>query len=387
MLETPLLLTGTWRFEDLKVGQEADLDFCIQASDVEMFVELSGDASPLHTDEQYARRTKYRGCVAHGMLVALPISTLVGMCLPGQNATLLGFEIRYQKPVRIGDKLHLNAQVESKSPALQAIIIKFAITCEDQVVAQGKARVLVGDPPRPTPLMGELTEIAQELNLNFSGAVALVTGASRGIGAIVAKLLTLCGARVCVNYYRCRHEALANMYDGGIALTLQADVRVEDDVQRMVNEAALQLGPVDILVNNAVGSANPEGFSSLTWVKMQKALDVILGGAFNCIQAVLPSMLERGKGIILNVTTRGLENPPVGSCTYLAAKGGLASLTKALAVEVEPRGVKVCAFAPPVTDTDLVAYIPAYHRRAMELADPVDIARDIVALIGKKWHE
>ena len=101
MLKQELQLS-TLTFEQIRPGQSVCLEFRVAPEDVDAFARISGDHSPLHMDEQFARRRRYRGRVAHGMLVCAPVSALIGMCLPGLNATLLSLRVQFLAPVRAG---------------------------------------------------------------------------------------------------------------------------------------------------------------------------------------------------------------------------------------------------------------------------------------------
>jgi len=196
---------------------------------------------------------------------------------------------------------------------------------------------------------------------DLEGDTALVTGASRGIGAGVARGLAEAGASVGVNHLpgddRARAEARtvseAIRDDGGSALPVAGDVRDPDSVAAMVETVETELGIVDVLVNNAgVISASPLGEMSVrTWDDL---MAVNLRGPFLVTREVLPGMIDQGEGRIVNVASQlGL----VGAerlVHYSASKGGLIAFTRALAREVAP-AITVNAVAPGAIDTDLGA--------------------------------
>jgi 3-oxoacyl-[acyl-carrier protein] reductase len=193
----------------------------------------------------------------------------------------------------------------------------------------------------------------------LNNRVALVTGASRGIGKAIALALAKAGAAVAVNYRERGEEAAAVVaairQGGGRAAAIAADVASSAAVQRMVGEAEDRLGPIDILVNNA-GMAAARGLDDITEADFDQALAVNLKSAFLCTQAVLPDMRARRWGRIVNISSIGAR---VGagsvSVAYGAAKAGVEGLTRAYALRLAPEGVTVNAIAPGLIDTEMGA--------------------------------
>lgn len=192
--------------------------------------------------------------------------------------------------------------------------------------------------------------------LDLSGKVALVTGASSGIGRATAIALAECGASVAINYHRNEAgaaEAYQTIMDGGgHAVTIQADVTRRADVQALVQHTGEQLGPLDILVNNAGSLVERLRILDLTEERWDEVIDLNLKSAFLCSQAVAASMMARKTGTVINVSSIAARNGgALGSLHYAAAKGGLTTFTKSLAKELAPFGVRVNAVAPGVIDT------------------------------------
>lgn len=187
----------------------------------------------------------------------------------------------------------------------------------------------------------------------LDGRHALVTGANRGIGAAIARALSESGARVTLMVRdRLAAEAVTASLPGPHAVVV-ADVTDRAANQAACAEAAARFGPVDILVNNA-GFAESAPFLRTGIDVFERMIAVHLYGAVHATQAVLPSMLERGRGHVVNVaSTAGLQGAPYITA-YTAAKHALVGLTRALAPEVGPKGVAVCAVCPGYTDTGLV---------------------------------
>ena len=192
--------------------------------------------------------------------------------------------------------------------------------------------------------------------LDLTGKVALVTGASSGIGAATALLLAEQGAAVTINYNR--NEAGANQVQaqitaaGGKAIVIQADVTKPADIRTMMERTTNELGPIDILVNNAGSLVERMKLLELTEERWDDVMNLNLKSVFLCTQAVAPAMIERKTGSIVNLTSiAGRNGGGPGAFPYATAKGGLITLTKGIAKELAPHGIRVNSVSPGVIDT------------------------------------
>lgn len=187
----------------------------------------------------------------------------------------------------------------------------------------------------------------------LTGRHALVTGGSRGIGAAIARALSHEGASVTLMVRDAGGaRALAALLPGPNAVVV-ADVTDRAAVHAACAEAAEQLGTVDILVNNA-GSTESAPFLKSGPELFERMIAIHLLGAVHATQAVLPAMIERGRGHVINMaSTAGLRGEAYVTA-YVAAKHALVGLTRALALEMEKRGIAVNAVCPGYTETDLV---------------------------------
>ena len=193
-------------------------------------------------------------------------------------------------------------------------------------------------------------------NHDLAGKVALVTGASSGIGRATAEHLARHGASVAINFHN--NEAGAEEVRkavtkaGGKAIAVQADVSRAAAVKALVERTVKELGPVDILVNNAGSLVERLKILELTEQRWDDVLDLNLKSAFLCSQAVAKSMMERKAGAIVNVSSvAGRNGGALGSIHYSTAKGGLITFTKGLAKEMAPHKVRVNAVSPGVIQT------------------------------------
>lgn len=177
---------------------------------------------------------------------------------------------------------------------------------------------------------------------------ALVTGSSRGIGAATARALAADGWTVYINYYQSETKAWALARELGTQ-AFRADVADPQQVRAMFDA----MGPVELLVNNA-GIAHEGLISDITEAEWQRLFAVNVGGIFNCVRCALPHMIHEKHGIIIN--TSSVLVKAGGSCeaAYTATKGAVEGLTKSLARELGPSGIRVNAVAPGVIETDML---------------------------------
>jgi len=193
--------------------------------------------------------------------------------------------------------------------------------------------------------------------ISLSGRVALVTGASRGIGAVIARRLAKSGAKVGVNYHTSRDAAIAVVeaitIEGGEALLVEGDVSQPKSAEAAVKRVVEQWGRIDILVNNA-GITRDRLLLRMTLEDWDQVLDVNLRGAFLCTRSVMPYLIRQRQGRIINIASVvGISGNP-GQANYAASKAGLIGFTKAVAREVAARQVTVNALAPGFITTGMV---------------------------------
>ena len=229
--------------------------------------------------------------------------------------------------------------------------------------------------------------------VSLEGRVALVTGASRGIGSAVAGALGRAGARVAVHYERSAEaaESVARRIreSGGDAVALPAELARAEDARRLVADAVERWGRLDILVNNAgIWKADRAGAGDVAvW---DRTFAVNARGAFLVTDSAVPH-LERRRGSIVFVSSTAAQRGEAGHAAYAASKGALISYTKSLATELGPRGIRVNCVAPGWVDTDMSAEPLRDPVRRAEIdatiplgrvAEPEDIAGPVLFLVS-----
>ena len=208
----------------------------------------------------------------------------------------------------------------------------------------------------------------------LEGKVALVTGASRGIGRAIALKLAAEGAKVAVNYagnVEGANEVKKAIEDaGGEAVVIGADVSKSDDAEKMVNEVAEKFGGIDILVNNA-GITRDGLLARMKNEDFDAVIDTNLKGVFYTARAAAKIMMKARKGRIINMASVVGIIGNAGQANYSAAKAGVIGFTKTVAKELAGRGITVNAIAPGFIETDMTAVVPEKAKDAMLQSIPV----------------
>jgi 3-oxoacyl-[acyl-carrier protein] reductase len=212
--------------------------------------------------------------------------------------------------------------------------------------------------------------------IDLSGHVALVTGASRGLGAAIARALGRAGATVVINYLE-RDDAAATVAQEigvgrGRALLLRGDVRDADAMATGIRRIESEVGPLSVLVHNAGARLQPMRFPDVRWEDFQNHFDVSVRGAFNCCRVCLPGMIERRHGAIVFIaSTAAHAAPPPQWSSYVTAKSALLGLMRSLAVELSPLGIRVNAVSPAMMSTDLTAFVPERMKQVLAQQTPL----------------
>ena len=227
----------------------------------------------------------------------------------------------------------------------------------------------------------------------LQGKVALVTGASRGIGAAAAKRLAQSGATVVINYHQNQEAAQKVLEEveaeGGRGMIFQADVTQRHNVDAMVTAVQEGLSAVDVLVNNAYFPFEVGRLHELSWENFHQAVEHELSAFHNCVQACLPGMVAKKAGKIIVISTRLAQQPLPRMGAYAAAKSALESMADTMAIELGPLGVAVNVVTPAFTLTDASMIMPeAFRERVRETRPlkkhlyPEDVAGTIAFLAG-----
>lgn len=349
---------------EIFVGQTAEFVHELTEEDIHSFASLTGDYNPLHVDQEFARRTMFRKPVAHGMLSASFISTLIGTVLPGAGALWVSQKLDFLKAARSGDVLTVRATVKRKSKSSRTITLEIEIANQDaQCLVRGESVVKV-------------LERQDEEKVTKRTLTVLITGASRGIGAAIADRLALDGHSVVVNYHKSATEAdrivKAIVDRGQNAIAVGGDVSVEQDVENIFSRAQSAFGDVLGVVHCAGSGSLLRNLGELTWADFDRQLGVHVKGAFQCVRSALPKMLSAQEGSFVFIGSIAADGaPPVQQADYVVAKAAVAALARSLAVEYGPKGIRSNTIAPGMTATDMIANLPEKAKLLTRMQTPL----------------
>lgn len=375
------------KFELINVGDKAELTHKITRVDVEKFVDLTGDDNKLHVDKEYASKTIFKKPVAHGMLGASFISTIIGTKLPGDGALWFAQNIEFLLPVRIGDEITIKAEVIEKIERTQTIKLSTEIFNQyNQKVTTGTAKVKIIEQIQSPPKKRSYVDKRK---------VALIIGGTGGIGRATCLQLAKDGFNVAIHYHR-NKESAEKVKDQIIALGVKAiivnaDITDFAQVKEMITTIIRKLNTITVVTNCSTLNVPSIKFKDLTWNIIQEHFDLNIKGAFNILKCVVPIMEENKYGKLINITTQAIEKPTSEWLHYITAKSALNGFTKALAAELAPKGIRINLVSPGMTDTELIANVPekvrlltAIQTPLRRIAMPEDIAGAISFLASDK---
>ncbi|CAM3779955.1 3-oxoacyl-[acyl-carrier-protein] reductase [Hathewaya histolytica] len=228
----------------------------------------------------------------------------------------------------------------------------------------------------------------------LNGKVAIVTGASRGIGKSIALKLAEMGANIVVNYRKSTElieDCLKEIKAKGVeAIGVECDVSKFESVETLVKKSLEYFGKIDILINNA-GITKDTLLLRMKEEDFDNVIDVNLKGTFNCVRQVVPVMLKQRNGSIINISSVvGLVGNP-GQLNYASSKAGVIGLTKSLAKEVGSRGITVNAIAPGFIKTDMTEVLSEKVKEEVKKLIPLkrmgsaeDVANMVAFLVSEK---
>lgn len=377
------------KYESINIGDKAEIRHLVTITDIEKFIDLTGDDNKLHHDVEYAEKTSFKKPVAHGMLGASFISTIIGTKLPGDGALWFSQTLEFILPVRVGDELTIKAEVTKKIDKMKAIELKTEIFNQDkQKVTTGIAQVKIVE---QEIIKAELSE--PEKNKK---KIALIIGATGGIGLATAKSLANDGYEVGIHYNTNKtnadklKEELSSA--GSNVHIFQGDITNPTKAKEILESVVRKFGTITLIVNSATIKIPNIKIENLEWEDLQKQIDINIKSNFHLVQASIPYMKENGYGKLIFITTQYTEStPPSELMPYVVAKYALNGFAKSLAVELALYGIQINLVSPGMTETDLIADIPEKIRLVTaakaplrRLAKPQDVAGAISFLASEK---
>lgn len=376
------------KYSEINVGDKELLKHVITKKDIEKFVELTGDDNKLHVDENYAGKTPFKKPVVHGMLGASFISTIIGTKLPGDGALWFSQTLDFLLPVRIGDELTVTAEVIKKNDKENIIELKTEIYNQNrQVVTKGFSKVKVVEMEKDI--------VINESNTKNRTKTALVIGATGGIGKATCIQLAKDGFNMIVHYNK--NEEAANEIKNEIekhkvkAFTIKANILNESEIKEMVAKGLRKFNSIDVVANCAATSIPNIKISELNWQDYLSQLEVNIKSTFLIIKEVIPCMIANAYGKIITIGSLAADKPNADWSHYITAKSGLIGLTRSLAFELAPKGIRVNMVTPSLLSTELTADVPekiklltAAQTPLRRLATTNDVANAISFLASDK---
>lgn len=369
------------KYTDIHIGDKERLHHTITASDIETFVQLTGDDNRLHVDSTYAQKTPFKKPVVHGMLGASFISTIIGTKLPGDGALWFSQSLEFLLPVRVGDTLEVEAEVIKKHDREQFIELATTIKNQNrQIVTKGVAKVKIIEQ------LADQEKTAPQLPKKN---VALVIGGTGGIGSEVCRQLAKGGCAVAIHYHANKQTAENLKLDleamGAEASIVAGDIRNEDSVEQMVQQVVRKFGYVNIVVNCAATTIPNIKFKDLLWSDYLNQLEYTIQSMLNVCKHVVPIMIEQGGGKIITIGSYAVDKPNNEWSHYITAKSALVGFNRSLAFELAPKGILINMVTPSLVNTELTADIPEKIKLLTASQTPLRrlaLAKDVAGAIG-----
>jgi 3-oxoacyl-[acyl-carrier protein] reductase len=372
-------------FDLIKIGKKAELKHTITQKDIEKFVDLTGDNNKLHVDSEYAKLTSFKKPVAHGMLGASFISTIIGTKLPGDGALWYSQSLEFLSPVRIGDTLTITAEVMKKISRIKGIEINI------DIINQNKQKVISGVSKVKLIEQIESTDKIKEL----SSKTALVIGGTGGIGSATCRQLAKNGFNIAIHYYKNKDKAKflkkeiekigqkATIISGSID-SIQSANEIREQSQRII-------GNISVIINCATIPIANIKFSDVDWNDIQAHFDTNIKISFNLLKAFIPQWENDKFGKFIGLTTLYTEQLKSELLGYITSKTALNGFIKALAFELAPKGIRLNLVSPGMVDTNLIAEVPekvrllsAAQTPLRSLAKAEDVANAVSFLASNK---
>tara|TARA_B110000003_G_C16651608_1_gene534431 strand:+ start:2323 stop:3513 length:1191 start_codon:yes stop_codon:yes gene_type:complete len=373
------------KFEKLVIGQQANLEHTLTQDDIHKFVNLTGDDNKIHLNSDYAAKTSFKKPVAHGMLGASFISTIIGTKIPGDGALWYSQSLEFLLPVRVGDRLLVKAKILKKIDKLNAIELETKIyNQKKQLVIDGVAKVKIIEQEETTK-----EKIKDESKSRKS---VLVIGSSGGIGFDTSIELAKKGFDIILHYNSSKiktTELKNKLLEYGVeANVLQANLLDEQSILNFIEQIERFSENLVGFVNCTTVSLASIKFADLEWSDFSDHIKINIKANFLLVKKLLPIFKRKKYGKIVLLSTQAVDTPNSEWLPYISSKSGLEGFTRSLALELAKYGICINLVSPGMTDTSLIADIPekirllnAARTPLKRLASTKDIANAISFLI------
>jgi len=371
------------KFKEIFVGDYETITHTITNQDIDNFINLTGDDNRLHHDKSFAKKTHLKKPVAHGMLSASFISTIIGTKLPGDGALWYSQTIEFSHPVRVGDTITIKAEVTKKIERLRHLEIKIEILNQhNQMVISGLSKVKVL----------ESKEENKSNNKNKPCKCALVVGATGGIGAAVCMQLARDGF---IGYYSNDKKAeslkVAIEKIGRKASIIKGNITNFESCEQIVSSALRYFDDISTFVNCTTPPVANIPFQEVEWSNFENHLDMNVKSNFHLLKLLLPNFLKNQYANFITISTQYTDDPQPKLTGYISAKAAMEGFMRSLVTELSPLGVRFNMVSAGMVNTDLIADIPEKAKLITEaktplkrLGSPEDVANAISYLASDK---
>lgn len=373
------------KFDSFYLGETATLTHEVRLSDVEKFVELSGDDNKLHVSKEFAKLTSFNKPVVHGMIGVSFISTLIGTKIPGDGALWYKQSVEFLMPVRIGDIIEVSIQIIAINKKNNSLELKTEIKNQHkQLVTTGISEVKVI----------ELKEEIEDNEIQRT-PIALVVGGTGGIGTQVCLELAKSGFDIVIHCFSNKEGALKIKEQieklNRKAIIVQGDITVLPNLLNIKSNIERSIGYVSHVVNCSTTATPNIKFSNIDWDKFVEHYNVNIQGSFNLIKSFLPKMIESKYGSFIFISSQYTDTPKAELSYYISAKSALEGFIRSLAVEYGPTSVRFNLVSPGMTQTELISDVPekakllsAMNTPLRKLASVNDVANAVCFLASDK---
>lgn len=378
------------RFNKIVIGQKAEFTHKITERDIEAFVNLTGDDNRIHIDKDFAKKTSFQKPVAHGMLSASFISTIIGTKIPGDGALWYSQSLEFLIPVRVNDVITVKAEVLSKNERLNSIELKTDVCNQNkQLVIKGIANVKIVED------QVDETDNTEDAIIEYR-PVAIVVGSTGGIGTSVSKKLIEKGYDIALFYYSNENKVdelieYAKKF-GSKVIKVKTNITQKDSIEAGLEKVKRFFDRIDVFVNCATSKIPNIKVLNLDWEDIKDQFSINIEANFFFVKAILPIMQKIKSGRIIFLTTQYTEGtPPSDVMPYVIAKQALNGMAKSLAVELAMYGITVNLVSPGMTRTELISEIPEKARLMTaakapmkRLAMPDEVASAVIYLASNE---
>lgn len=373
------------KIDSFYLGETATLRHEVRLSDVEKFVELSGDDNKLHVSKEFAKLTSFNKPVVHGMIGVSFISTLIGTKIPGDGALWYKQTVEFLMPVRIGDIIEVSIEIIGINKKNKSLELKTEIKNQhNQLVTTGNSEV-------------KIIELKEEMVENEiqRTPIALVIGGTGGIGSQVCLELAKNGFDIAIHYFSNKERALIikDSIDhlNRKVIIVQGDITDISSLLNIKTKIERTIGYVSHVVNCSTTATPNIKFGNIDWDKFIEHYKVNVQGSFNLIKTFLPKMIESKYGNFIFITSQYTDSPKPELSYYISAKSALEGFVRSLAVEYGPSSVRFNLVSPGMTQTELISDVPekakllsAMNTPLRKLANVIDVANAICFLASDK---